>query len=49
VARVAPWFYWVPVFGVGFVALRLGEALSAWHAVGLAAVLAGTAAGTRRG
>jgi drug/metabolite transporter (DMT)-like permease len=48
VARVSLWFYWVPIFGVGFAALLLGEPLSVWHAVGLAAVIAGTAIGTRR-
>lgn len=34
-----------PVFGVGFAALLLGEGLSVWHAVGLVAVIAGTALG----
>jgi len=46
VARVSLWFYWVPVFGVGFAALLLGETLSLWHVVGLVAVAAGTALGT---
>ncbi len=46
VARVSLWFYWVPVFGVGFAALLLGETLSIWHGVGLMAVVAGTALGT---
>ena len=46
VARVSLWFYWVPVFGVGFAALLLGETLTAWHGVGLVAVIAGTALGT---
>jgi len=46
VARVSLWFYWVPVFGVGFAALLLGEALSLWHVVGLLAVATGTALGT---
>jgi drug/metabolite transporter (DMT)-like permease len=46
VARVSLWFYWVPVFGVGFAALLLGETLSIWHGVGLLAVIAGTALGT---
>lgn len=48
IARVSLWFYWVPVFGVGFAALLLGEPLSIWHAIGLVAVIAGTAIGTRR-
>ncbi|WP_256735033.1 DMT family transporter [Variovorax sp. dw_954] len=48
VARVSLWFYWVPVFGVGFAAALLGESLSVWHGVGLAAVVAGTAIGTQR-
>lgn len=47
-ARVSLWFYWVPVFGVGFASVLLGEALSVWHGVGLMAVIAGTAIGTRR-
>jgi drug/metabolite transporter (DMT)-like permease len=47
-ARVSLWFYWVPIFGVGFASLLLDEALSAWHGVGLVAVIAGTAIGTRR-
>jgi drug/metabolite transporter (DMT)-like permease len=46
VARVSLWFYWVPIFGVGFAALLLGEGLSLWHVLGLLAVAAGTALGT---
>lgn len=46
VARVSLWFYWVPVFGVGFAALLLGETLTIWHAVGLLVVVVGTALGT---
>jgi drug/metabolite transporter (DMT)-like permease len=46
VARVSLWFYWVPIFGVGFAALLLGETLSMWHLVGLLAVAVGTALGT---
>lgn len=42
VARTALWFYWVPVFGLAFAALVLGEALSVWHGVGLACVIAGS-------
>ena len=48
VARVSIWFYWVPLFGVGFSAALLGEALSPWHGVGLLAVIGGTILGTRR-
>lgn len=46
VARVSLWFYWVPVFGVGFAALLLGETLTIWHAAGLLIVIVGTALGT---
>lgn len=42
VARTAMWFYWVPVFGLGFAALALGEPLSWLHGVGLAGVMAGS-------
>lgn len=42
VARTAMWFYWVPVFGLGFAALALGEPLTAAHALGLAGVVAGS-------
>lgn len=47
VARTSVFFYWVPVFGVGFSALLLGETLGAWHLAGALAVLAGTFIGTR--
>jgi drug/metabolite transporter (DMT)-like permease len=47
VARTALYVYWVPIFGVGFGVLLLGEPLTAWHLGGLAAVLAGTWLGTR--
>jgi len=46
VARVSLWFYWVPVFGVGYAALLLGETLTIWHGVGLLVVIVGTALGT---
>ncbi|MDB5730541.1 MAG: Permease of the drug/metabolite transporter superfamily [Variovorax sp.] len=46
VARVSLWFYWVPVFGVGFAALLLGETLTISHGVGLLVVIVGTALGT---
>lgn len=47
VARTALYVYWVPIFGVGFAVLLLGEPLTAWHLAGLAAVLTGTWLGTR--
>ena len=47
VARTALYAYWVPMFGVAFAVLLLGEPLTVWHAVGLAAVLGGTWLGTR--
>lgn len=47
VARTALYAYWVPIFGVLFAVTLLGEPLSVWHGVGLAAVLAGTWLGTR--
>lgn len=48
VARTALYAYWVPIFGVLFAVLLLGEPLTLWHGVGLAAVLGGTWLGTRR-
>ncbi len=48
VARVALYAYWVPMFGVALAVLLLGEPLTVWHGVGLAAVLSGTWLGTRR-
>ena len=47
VARTALYSYWVPIFGVLLAVLLLGEPLTVWHGVGLAAVLAGTWLGTR--
>jgi drug/metabolite transporter (DMT)-like permease len=47
VARTGLYAYWVPIFGVLFAVLLLGEPLTLWHGVGLAAVLAGTRLGTR--
>jgi len=47
VARTALYAYWVPIFGVLFAVALLGEPLSVWHGVGLAAVLGGTWLGTR--
>lgn len=48
VARTAVFLYWVPVFGVAFAALFLGEALTWWHLAGFVAVMGGTYLGTRR-
>ena len=48
VARTAVFLYWVPVFGVAFAALLLGERLTWWHLVGFVAVMAGTWLGTRQ-
>jgi drug/metabolite transporter (DMT)-like permease len=48
VARTAVFLYWVPVFGVAFAGLFLGEQLTAWHLAGFAAVMGGTYLGTRR-
>ncbi len=42
VARTTVYVYWVPVFGMGFAALLLGEALNAWYGLGLAMVLGGS-------
>jgi len=47
VARTAVFLYWVPVFGVAFAALLLGEVLTGWHLFGFAAVMTGTWLGTR--
>ena len=49
VARTALYVYWVPIFGVGFGVLLLGEPLTVWHLAGLAGVLAGTWLGTGGG
>lgn len=48
VARTAVFLYWVPIFGVGFAALFLGERLTWWHLAGFVAVMTGTWLGTRR-
>lgn len=42
VGRTASYLSWVPIFGVAFGALLLGERLTPWHAVGVVAVLAGS-------
>ena len=47
VARTALYAYWVPMFGVAIAVGLLGEPLTAWHGIGLAAVLGGTWLGTR--
>jgi drug/metabolite transporter (DMT)-like permease len=44
-ARTAMGFYWVPIFGVGFAVGFMGEALTAWHAAGLACVIVGSRLG----
>lgn len=46
-ARTALFVYWVPIFGVAVAVTLLGEPLTLWHLVGLAAVLGGTWLGTR--
>lgn len=48
VARTAVFLYWVPVFGVLFAALLLGEQLTFWHLVGFLAVMGGTYLGTQQ-
>jgi drug/metabolite transporter (DMT)-like permease len=48
VARTSVFFYLVPVFGVGFAALFLGEKLTGWHLAGFVAVMGGTYLGTRK-
>lgn len=48
VARTAMFLYWVPVFGVVFATLFLGERLTPWHLVGFSAVMGGTYLGSRR-
>jgi drug/metabolite transporter (DMT)-like permease len=48
VARTAVFLYWVPVFGVAFAALFLGEQLTWWHLAGFVAVMGGTYLGTRQ-
>jgi drug/metabolite transporter (DMT)-like permease len=48
VARTAVFLYWVPVFGVAFAALLLGERLTLWHLFGFLAVMAGAYLGTRQ-
>jgi drug/metabolite transporter (DMT)-like permease len=40
--RAAVYMSWVPVLGVAFGALLLGEQLTLWHLLGLVLVLSGT-------
>jgi drug/metabolite transporter (DMT)-like permease len=47
VARTSVFLYLVPVFGIFFAALLLGERLTVWHFGGFLAVVAGTWLGTR--
>jgi drug/metabolite transporter (DMT)-like permease len=49
VARTALYVYWVPIFGVAFGVLLLGEPLTLWHLAGLVGVLGGTWLGTSGG
>lgn len=48
VARTSLFQYWIPVFGVGFALLLLGESFTLWHLVGLLGIVLGTYLGTRR-
>ena len=48
VAQTAVFLYWVPIFGVGFAAVLLGEQLTLWHLGGFCAVMGGTYLGTRK-
>lgn len=47
-ARTSMYQYWVPVFGVGFAILILGEVFTLWHLVGLTGIILGTYLGTSR-
>lgn len=42
VARTSVFVYWVPIFGMAFSALLLGETLNAWYGLGLLLVLSGS-------
>lgn len=48
VARTTVFVYWVPVFGMGFSALLLGEPLNAWYGLGLLMVFGGSWLAMRR-
>jgi drug/metabolite transporter (DMT)-like permease len=41
-SRASPFLYWLPIFGISFSALVLGESLGWWHLLGLALVITGT-------
>jgi drug/metabolite transporter (DMT)-like permease len=45
-AKAAVFLSWLPIFGVGFAVVMLGEELTAWHIAGLVLVIAGTRLGT---
>ena len=47
VSHISLYVYWVPIFGVTFSMLLLGEPVTAWHLLGLSMVLGGTWLGTR--
>lgn len=47
-ARTTVFVYWVPVFGMGFSALLLGEPLNAWYGLGLLMVFGGSWLAMRR-
>ena len=42
IARTSLAFYWLPIFGLAFAAVALGEQVTAIHIVGLVAVIAGS-------
>ncbi len=46
--RAAVYMSWVPVLGVGFGALLLGEQLTVWHFFGMILVLSGTVLSSQR-
>lgn len=47
-SRSSVYQYWIPVFGVAFAMLILGEPFTLWHLVGLLGIILGTYLGTRR-
>ena len=49
ISRASLFLNWLPIFGLLFAALFLGERVGATHAAGLACVLGGTWLGLRRG
>lgn len=48
VGRTAAYLSWIPVFGLLFGVLVLGESLTPWHVLGLGCVLVGSRWGARR-